>query len=103
MATLNIDKVTTRQLSGVRLAMGTIDFGSSYPTGGESISLPLSEVKGILIENKAGYVFQYDRDNKKVLAYYADYDAAADGALVQVANETNLSALTDVAFLAWGW
>lgn len=103
MATLNIDKVNTRQLTGVRLATGTIDFDSSYPTGGEAISLPLSEVKGMLIENKAGYVFSYDRTNKKILAYYADYDAAADGALIQVADKADLSALTGVAFLAWGW
>lgn len=103
MATLNIDKVNTRQLTGVRLVTGTIDFDSSYPTGGEAISLPLNEVKGMLIENKAGYVFQYDRTNKKILAYYADYDAVADGALIQVPDTTNLSALTGVAFLAWGW
>lgn len=103
MATLNVDKVNTRQLTGVRLVTGTIDFDSSYPTGGESISIPLNEVKGMLIENKSGYVFQYDRANKKILAYYADCDFAGDKALIEVANATSLSALTGVAFLAWGW
>ncbi|MFA5383992.1 MAG: hypothetical protein WC364_04910 [Eubacteriales bacterium] len=103
MATLNVDKVNTRQLNGVRLVTGTIDFDSNYQTGGESISVPLNEVKGMLIENKSGFVFQYDRTNKKVLAYWADYDAVTDEALIQVANTTNLSTLTGVAFLAWGW
>ena len=37
------------------------------------------------------------------MAYYADYDAAADGALVQVANAVDLSALDDVRYVAIGW
>lgn len=145
MATLNVNKVNTRHLTGLRLVTGTIDFDASYPTGGEAISLPLSEVNGMLIENKAGYSFEYDRVNKKVKAFtptvqhthdllltggQAAGDAlqqlagvvgktaagnvtAAGGAsniqnkaaaaASEVANATDLSALTGVAFLAWGW
>ena len=84
---------------------GTIDFDASYPTGGEAFDLSgkMQSLKGILFEHKAGYTFQYDYGNKKVLAYYADYDAAADGALIQVADATNLSAVTGVRFFAYGY
>jgi len=69
MAIVNLDRVQTRRLYGLRLVTGTIDFDSSYPTGGEAIELPLNDVKGMFIENKAGYVFEYDRTNKKVKAF----------------------------------
>lgn len=134
-ATLTVDKVNTRHLTGLRLVTGTLAFDSSYPTGGEAISLPLNEVKGMFIENKSGYMFEYDRINKKVKAFHpraaiantlaASVDAgatsvtstAANGAIItlsgvagvaagpgaEVPNLTDLSALTDVGFLAWGW
>jgi len=103
MATLNIQKVHTRQLTGVRLVMGTIGFDSSYPTGGEAIDLPLNEVNGMLIENKAGYSFEYDRTNKKIKAYQYNYPGAAAGPATEVPNATDLSTITGVAFIAWGW
>lgn len=92
--------------SNLRIITGQIDFDSSYPTGGEAMDLssyfPVA-LKAVFIENKAGYVFAYDYANKKVLAYYADYDAVADGALIQVANTTDLSAVVDVRFMAIGY
>ena len=69
-ATLTIKKVHTRRLTGQRLVTGLIDFGDSYPTGGEAISLPLSEVEGMTVETKYGYIFSYNRDTAKVLAYH---------------------------------
>jgi hypothetical protein len=103
MATLNIDRVQTRRLFGLRLVTGTISMSNSYTTGGEAINLPLTEVKGMVIENKGGYMFEYDRANKKVKAYQFDYAAASAGPAVEVPAATNLSALTGIAFLAWGW
>ncbi len=70
-ATLNNIKVHTRQLTGRRLVTGSIDFDNSYPTGGEAIGLPLSEVLGMIAEPKNGYVFQYDRTSKKLKAFKA--------------------------------
>lgn len=86
---------------GTKLYVGSVAFDNSYPTGGESITLPFTPVL-LIAESSAGYTFQYDYTNKKLLAYYADYDAVADGVLIQVADTTDLSALTDVRFIAIG-
>ena len=88
----------------VKILTGQIGFDASYPIGGEAMDLSdyFTKVLGILFENKNGYVFEYDYANAKVKAMYADYDAAADGALIEVANATNLISVTDVRFIAWG-
>ena len=59
--------------------IGTIDFDSSYPTGGEPLDLTdfFSNVLMVQIENKAGVIFEYDYDNKKVIAYYPTKAQAA--------------------------
>ncbi len=91
---------------GDRLAImvGEIDFDNSYPTGGEALDLSawIKNIHFIQFEPQAGYVFRYDHTNKKVMAYYADYDAGADGALIQVADTTNLSAIVAVKYFAIG-
>ena len=93
-------KVHTRRLAmGVKFVTGSLAFDSSYPTGGEAITpsteFGLSEVYGVIFDNQLGYAFAYDYASNKVLAYTT--------AGAQVANETNLSALNNVKFLAWGW
>ena len=90
----------------VKMVRGTIAFDSSYPTGGETLDLSKempTEVQQVIIENKSGYIFEYDYTNKLVLAYYFDYDATADGPAIQVANTTDLSGLTDIRFTAIGY
>jgi len=82
-----------------------IAFDSSYPTGGESLTasdLGLSVVDLVIPSPKSGYVFEYDYTNSKIKAYYADYDATSDGALIEVANTTDLSGVTGVRLLAMG-
>ena len=77
-----------------------VDFGSSYPTGGEELpksSIGLRNIDLLMASPTAGYVFEYDYSNSKLKAYYADYDAASDGALIEVANTTDLSGVTDVS------
>jgi len=56
----------------VGIVTGKISFDSSYPTGGESLDLTdrLRTVLAVFIENKSGYIFEYDYTNKKVKAYY---------------------------------
>lgn len=83
----------------------TIAFDSSYPTGGEPLDVSGyfdKEVINVQINPTSGYVFEYDYTNKKVLAYYGNNDGDADGALVQVADTTDLSSLTSVKVLVWG-
>jgi hypothetical protein len=85
-----------------KICFGSIAFDSSYPTGGETVTgIPFTP-DVFLASPTSGYVFEYDATNNKLLAYYADYDAVADGALIQVADETDLSALTAVPFVAFG-
>lgn len=85
---------------GGKLQVGTLAFDDSYPTGGEPVDFGFTPTI-VLLQPASGYVFEYDADNGQVLAYYADYDATADGALIQVANATDLSAVSTV-YLALG-
>ena len=88
-----------------RVRVVDVDFDSSYPTGGESLTaadLGLSVVDIVIPSPKSGYVFEYDYTNSKLKAYWADYDAGADGALIEVGNGTDLHTVTDVRLLAMG-
>jgi hypothetical protein len=85
---------------------GTITFDDSYPTGGESLDLStkMADLNVVFIEPTGGYVFTYDHSNKKVMAYYADYDAAGDGAMIEYANAGNaLDNLGAIPFIAFGY
>jgi hypothetical protein len=89
----------------LKILTGSIAFDDSYPTGGESMDISdmFNSLNIVLFESKAGYVFEYDYGNKKVKVMMGNNDGAADGPMVEVANETNLSALTAVKFLAVGY
>lgn len=103
---LTITKIANLSLGNAEGVVVDVDFDSSYPTGGESLTASdlgfqhASDIKLVLASPDGGYIFQYDYTNKKLLAYYADYDAVADGALIQVPNTTDLSGVTDVRLLA---
>ena len=111
MGTLNItpDNAGMNDVRAVgmqlKILTGTFDFDDSYPTGGESFDVSNFFPKGVVAvipSPKSGYVFEYDSDDEKLLAYYADYDAVDDGALIEVANTTDLSSITGVRFIALG-
>ena len=74
---------------------GTVDFDSSYPTGGETLDLSgyFDTVQFVLAEPTSGYVFEYDHTNLKLKAYTAGSE---------VSNATDLSAVTGVNFMAVG-
>ena len=101
--TVTIQKRST--FGNKRVRTVDIAFDSSYPTNGEALTasdLGLSVVDLVIPSPKSGYVFEYDYANSKIKAYYADYDAASDGALIEVANATDLSGVTGVRLLAMG-
>lgn len=89
-----------------RVVIADFAFDSSYPTGGESLTPAnlgfTSRIDFLFAEPKSGYNFVYDRANQKLLAYYNDYDAVADGAHIQVPDTTNLSSLSAVRVFAVG-
>lgn len=112
MTTLNIDAdnygMNDVRAVGMQLKVltGTFDFDSSYPTGGEDFDLSSyfsKGVVGVIPFPQDGYVFEYDNENEKIKAYYADYDASSDGALIEVADGTDLSSITGVNFVALGY
>jgi hypothetical protein len=89
----------------VKFVRGLISFDTSYPTGGEAFDLSgdiPTEVQVVLIENKAGYFFEYDKANKKVIAYESGADGGAND---EVGNTTDLATAgcTSIGFLAIGW
>lgn len=69
---------------------------SSYPTGGEDLTratLGFVNIENVTATNAGGYVFEYDRANQKLKAYWVD--TTVDGAaLAEVAAATNLSSVT---------
>jgi hypothetical protein len=90
-----------------RWVRGSVAFSSSYATGGDTgltaAALGLDAVEHMEINGKATYLLEYVNASGNVLAYYLDYDAAADGAAVQVPNTTDLSTpLATVYFFAFG-
>ncbi len=75
---------------GTKVNIVNVTFDNSYPTGGEAVSasdLGLSGITSVKIANHPlGHVAYLDSTNSKILVYYCDYDASADGALIQCAN-----------------
>lgn len=85
------------------MVTGTLDFDASYPTGGESVaelfaSFPRG-LTGALIQQPdvaAVRTVELDTVNQKVIGY-------TDGFTTEVTNGTNLSAVTGLRFIAWGY
>ena len=76
----------------------SLAWDSSYPTGGEAVSagdFGLNEVLKIDINPAGGYVFSWDQENSKILAYYGGASTAS-GALPEASNTLDLSGLTGV-------
>lgn len=67
-----------------------ITFDSSYPTGGEALDLTdyVGTIESVTIEHKDGYIFQYDRTNKKVKVFNNTLDVVDSN---PGANATNLT------------
>jgi hypothetical protein len=88
-----------------KVVTGTITFDSSYPTGGESVTvadLGLVRLDHLELDGDDGYVLVWDRSttSPKILAYWVD--TTVDGApLAQVTNATNLSSVVS-RFRAYG-
>ena len=78
---------------------------SSYATGGEAVTaaqLGLGSIETLVLNQaEDGYVFHWDASAETIIAYYADYDAVADGALIEVASTTDLSSVV-IEFVATG-
>lgn len=66
---LTIANFKAVKFSNLRGGIADITFGDSYPTGGEALTpgqLGLSVIDFLVAENAGGYLFEYDRANKKL-------------------------------------
>jgi hypothetical protein len=119
---LTVTRVIKAESIGARfMSVSTIDFDSSYPTGGEPLTpadLGFASTSDpelhIEVKAKGGYVFEYDHANQKVLAYrrgaitenvagtYTQNAVLAAAALAEVADTADLSAVTGVRVVAYG-
>lgn len=89
------------------VVLGRITFSGTYPTGGDT--LDLSKLAGItnrqpdivLITGKAGFIYQYDHTNKKVIVF-CNTAGGANAALGEHTNVAYVAGITgdDVRFMA---
>lgn len=101
---IGVTRVFVNKAGKKRQTVTEVALDSSYPTGGEAITaaqLGLSFVDAALCSSSTGHIARYDKTNAKIKMFYADYDAVADGALIEVPNTTDLSAVT-VTVVAYG-
>lgn len=89
-----------------RAVIADVDFDSSYPTGGEPLTAVnlgfTSRADLVIAEPAAGYTFEFDHTNSKLIARQGDNANAAAAPSVQVPDTTNLSTVTGVRVLAIG-
>jgi hypothetical protein len=94
-ATVTVNKKYSLGRTG-QLVVGSVAFDSSYPTGGEAITIPDAEYVHLLIgigDGANDYVWDGSASSPKLLSYVASTG-------VEVANTTDLSAKTAVKFVA---
>lgn len=80
--------------SGFKLVFAQITLDTSYPTGGSpgvANALGFQNVLGVMVNNKGGYDVEYVRAADKLKI---SQNAAINSPHSEVANTTNLSAIT---------
>tara|TARA_R100000231_G_scaffold88704_3_gene67161 strand:- start:626 stop:937 length:312 start_codon:yes stop_codon:yes gene_type:complete len=99
---LTVEQLGRTNVTGNRLTVALkVTFDASYPTGGEALDLTayVSNIETVHVEVSGGFVFQYDRTNKKLKAF----EAGGDGdALDEVDNATNLSTVVTYVTVTGG-
>lgn len=99
-----ISALTIPQMEGNRRKVrGTITFDSSYPTGGEALTLKtigLDVLEDLTVSNEYAsatgtYQVKWNKSATAplLLAFMGDNNNASDGPLIEVASTTDLSAL----------
>lgn len=82
--------ITNRgRLDSYNVAFVNFTWDATYPAGGEAItanSVGMGTIIGVIpMGNPGGAVYAWDAANSKLLAFYADYNAAQDGLLIDIA------------------
>jgi hypothetical protein len=91
---------SSKKSGGRRCRRATVKFDASYPTGGEAVTAADFALDSRIVDLHpravAGYIPVFNAATSKIMVYWADNDAEADSALVEVADTTDLSAVTIV-------
>jgi len=85
------------KLAGIMVSLKTLTGLGTYATGGYTLPTQPADVPGTIREVRGeggGYSTEWDAANSKLKVMYSDYNAVADGPLIEVANTTDLSAVT---------
>ena len=75
-----------------QLRANLVDFtwDATYPAGGEAVTanqLGLGTILAVIpLGSPAGCTYEWDSTDSKIKVYWADYDAVADGALVELTD-----------------
>lgn len=88
---------------GLKVQVGTIAFDSSYiSNGGESITFAgMTTPMAVWLPIASGYGFEYVVATKKIKAYGCSSGASA--AMNELATGTDLSGLSQVPYIAFGF
>jgi hypothetical protein len=106
MALIVTFEKTAEQCSGAqRTTFGSLSMDSLYPSNGEPFTarqFGLARLHQLHVFPSKGYIFEPDHAALKLKVYWGDWNAVADGPLVEVPNNTDLSAVTAARWKAEG-
>jgi len=93
--------------NNLAIDVGTIAMASSYVSnGGEPLTIAgFSSIAAVLIPPRSGYLFEYDITNSKIKVYIETTgdSTGATAAFQEAGTGTDLSALSDVQYVAFGF
>jgi len=92
---LTVTQQGRTNVSGNRLTVSltAVTDDTTWPTGGEEFDATsyVANPDMVHIESSGGYVFEYDRTNKKIKAWVGQDPADTGGAVVALQEATNLN------------
>lgn len=96
---LTLTKTHVTYEGDLKVWYGTATGDSSYPTGGEELSLTVLGFARRVVDvsvglsTATGHVGAWDASTTapKLLVFYGDYSEASDGVLIQIPNATNIA------------
>lgn len=103
---LTFSSVTRTKVQRRYFNFATITWDATYPAGGEAVTASdfgLSRLDYLVALDAAGFTCQYIPSTGKIKVFYADYNAASDGLLIEVAvGDTAILSGIVTTFLAIG-
>lgn len=86
---LTLTRIKGAAIGNLKLRIVDATYDASYAAGGESLTaddLGCDPVF-VLAEPTDGYVFEYDKGASKLMAFFSDNNAVADGVLIEASGD----------------